>query len=235
MGVIAGPPGIGKSTLAKKAGALFLPTERGLDQIGADRLPLPKTYLEFKRSVQWFATEQDEYKTLAIDTIDGLEQLIWDEVCEEKQVSSIEQPDYGAGYVAAQTKWRKLLLKFQEMSEERFNILLLSHMHIKTFNDPAQPDPYDVYRIKLNDKSAAIIKERVDNIMFAAYDVTPVKDGEPGRKNKASARLLHSGNRILITRASTGYPEAKNRFDFPDEMPLDWDALEQGIKDFYGK
>lgn len=229
--VVAGGPGIGKSTFGANADSpIFIPTERGLDQIGCERFPMPATYLEFKRMVHAIDTEPHDYKTLVIDTIDGLEGLIWAEVCQEKKCNSIEEPGWGEGYTAAQTKWYTLLQKLVLMSE-RFNVLLLAHQQIKTFNDPAVTDPYDVYKIKLNEKSAAVIREKVDNILFAAYDVTLVKDNQGDDKGRA----LHSGKRILKTRATTGLPDAKNRYNLPDEIPLEWSALESGIQEFYQK
>jgi hypothetical protein len=191
---------------------------------------MPKTYLEFKHMVHAIDTGDHPYKTLVIDTIDGLEGLIWAEVCQEKHCTSIEEPGWGEGYTSAQTKWRALLNKLVIMSE-RFNILLLSHVHIKTFNDPAVSDPYDVYRIKLNDKSAAVLREAVDNILFASYDVSIVKDDKKDKKGRA----LHSGDRILKTRATTGLPDAKNRYNLADEIPLDWQALADGVAEFYAK
>lgn len=239
MSVVAGGPGIGKSTLGAHAdGSIFIPTERGLDQIGAERFPMPATYLEFKRFVHAIDTEPHDYKTLVIDTIDGLETLICAEVCEEKNCASIEEPGWGEGYTAAQTKWRSLLKKLVNMSE-RFNILLLSHVHIKTFNDPSMTDPYDVWRIKLQEKSGAAVKEACDNILFACHDQTMVKnkgkdkDGE--QKARGPIKVLHSGERILKTRASMGYPDCKNRYGLEEEIPLEWGALANGVREFYEK
>lgn len=246
MSVVAGGPGIGKSTLGAHAqNPIFIPTERGLDQIGPDRFPMPKTYLEFKRFIHSIDTEPHDYQTLVLDTIDGLEGLIWAEVCEEKNCTSIEEPGYGEGYVAAQSKWRTLFYGNKNgfgglvSMSERINVLLLSHVQIKTFNDPAETDPYDVWRIKLQDKSAAIIKEACDNILFSAYDTTMVKrakkdkDGE--QQTRGPVKVLHSGDRILKTVASTGYPEAKNRYHLANEIPLTWEALQHGVESFYAR
>ena len=218
--VIYGVPGVGKSTFGQGAdNPVFSPAERGADQLDVARFPMPKTYLEFKQQVHSVQSEPHDFKTYVVDTLDGVESLIWAEVCEEKKVKSIEELKWGEGYTAAKGKWRILLNKLVELSE-KMNVILLAHAHVKSMNDPSLPDPIDIWRIRLHEKSAEVLRECCDNILFACYDVT-----------FSEGRGLHSGNRILRTSAGTGY-EAKNRFSLPDPMPLQWSALEQGIKDF---
>lgn len=228
--VLYGGPGIGKTTWASHAPSpIFLPTERGVDQVGATRFPLPRTFEEFYKQLSALDTESHDYQTLVIDTADGLEALIWARVCAEKKVKSIEELKWGDGYTRAKMIWRGLLNQLVDMSE-RFNVIILAHAHVKTFNDPALPDPYEVWRIRLHDKSAEVLRECCDNILFACYDVELVKDNIKDKKGRG----LHSGERIIHTQAGTGY-EAKQRFDLPDPMPLEWSAFEKAINDFYAK
>lgn len=230
VSVLYGPPGIGKTTWASKAPSpIFIPCERGADQVGPERFPTPETFSEFRQMCGAIANQKHSYKTLVIDTADGLEPLIWAEVCEEKKVKSIEELKWGEGYTAAKGKWRTLLNSLVRLSE-KMNIIILCHSHIKTFNDPALPDPYDMHRLKLHDKSAEVLRDVCDNILFACHEVSLVKDAPKDSKGRG----LHSGNRIIRTSAGTGY-EAKNRFNLPEEIPLEWAELEEGVKSFYAK
>src|ERR1700756_350013 len=48
FGVLYGPPGVGKSTFASEAPSpIFIPCERGLDQITVSKFPTPTTLAEF--------------------------------------------------------------------------------------------------------------------------------------------------------------------------------------------
>jgi len=228
--VLYGPPGVGKTTWASKApNPIFIPTERGVDQVGATRFPMPETFGRFCSMVRAVANENHGYQTLVIDTADGLEALIWADVCENKKVTSIEELKWGDGYTAAKGKWRRLLNELVTLSE-RMNVVILAHAHIKIFNDPALPDPYDMWKIKMHDKSAEVLRECVDNILFACHEVTLAKDKPTDDKGKG----LHSGKRIIHTTAGTGY-EAKNRFELDDPIDLEWSALASGVREFYGK
>lgn len=229
--VVYGPPGIGKSTFGSQApNPIFIPTERGLDQIGATRFPQPETFEEFRNCCAAIGkTKTHQFKTLVIDTADGLEALIWAEVCQEARVTSLEKIPYGRGFVAAGTRWRALLGSLVKLSEH-INVLILCHSHIKSFDDPSLSDPYDMYRIKLHDKSAEILRDFCDSILFANYDITLQKD----HPNDPKGRGLHSGKRIIKTQANTGF-EAKNRYHLPEEIPLEWKSLEDGVEKFYAK
>ena len=228
--VIYGPPGIGKSTYA--AGApkpVFLPAERGLDQITVAKFPTPKSFKELWDQVLTLDTEEHEFETIVIDTLDAVEVLIWARVCAEGKVSSIEDygGGYGKGYVRAREIWTGLLNKLSEMNE-RFNILLLAHSHLKTITDPTLSAAYDQYKIKVHDKSADIIRQMVDLILLANLDVTVAKETPKARKGRG----IVSGDRLIWTQPATGI-EAKNRFNLDSPIEFSWEALQTGVNKFY--
>ena len=232
FGVIYGPPGIGKSTFGASAPKpIFLQTERGLDQITVPKLPIPRDFGQLWTQVDALDKEEHEFETICLDTIDATEVLIWQRVCAEGKVKSIEEfgGGYGKGYVRAREIWTGLLSKLSEMSE-RFNVLLLAHSHLKTVNDPMVSAAYDLHKIKVHDKSAEIIRQMVDLICFANLDVSVAKETQKARKGKA----VISGDRLLWTQPANGL-EAKNRYDLESPIEFSWQALEKGINDFYGR
>src|SRR5206468_4669463 len=102
-----GPPGVGKSTFGASAdNPIFIPTERGLDHITTPKFPTPKTFAEFYHQLVAVDTEEHSYKTIVIDTADALELLIWERVCAEGKVRSIE--DFGGGYGKGYTRAREI-------------------------------------------------------------------------------------------------------------------------------
>lgn len=232
LGVLYGPPAIGKSTFGSTApNPLFIPTERGLDQITVPKFGIPSTLAEYKQQILWAVEHQDEYETLVIDTADGLEVLIFDEVCRIGKVNSVE--DYGGGYgkgnVVAREIWTKILTRLVSISETR-TVLLLAHSHLKGISDPTLGATYDSFKMKIQDRSAEIIRQMVDLILFVQIDTTLTRENQKARKGRA----IVGEDRVVWTTPGTGY-EAKNRYNLPNPMEFTWAALEQGINDFYSK
>src|SRR5205823_12981156 len=93
--------------------------------------------------------------------------------------------------------------------------------------DPELPNAYDRYQLKINDKAAALVREAADAVLFARFETELVKVN--GSKPKARGE----GNRIMYTESRPGW-DAKNRFNLPFCMPLDWKTFGDAIKAFYG-
>lgn len=232
FGVIYGPPGIGKSTFGASAPEpIFLQVERGLDQITVPKLPIPRDFSALYTQIDALDKEDHGYQTIVLDTLDATEVLIWQRVCAEGKVKSIEDfgSGYGKGYVRAREIWTGLLGKLSDMSE-RFNVLLLAHSHLKAVNDPMLSAAYDLHKIKVHDKSAEIIRQMVDLIAFANLDVSVAKETQKARKGRG----VVSGDRLLWTQPTTGI-EAKNRYDLDSPIEFSWAALERGITEFYNR
>lgn len=230
-----GPPGVGKSSFgASTDSPIFIPTERGLDHITTDKFPTPKTFIEFYNQLVELDKEEHPYKTIVIDTADALELLIWERVCAEGKVKSMEEysapgnpaGSYGKGYARAREIWTGVLRQLTDMSE-RFNIILLAHSHIRSFQDPIL-GVYDSWEIKVHAKSAEIIKQMIDMLLFVQIETTIQKDTPKAKKGRG----IVGEDRIMRTAPGTGY-EAKNRYQLENPMEFSWAALMDGINSFY--
>jgi hypothetical protein len=230
-----GPPGIGKSTQAASwPKPLIIPVERGLDHITVDKYPTPATFGELWQQVEYFDANSEDHETFVIDTVDATDVLIQEWVIKEgkkngHEINSIEEygGGYGKGYQRAREIWTGLLKRLLLMSE-RFNILLLAHSQLKTINVPRLAPSFDQYRIKIQEKSADIIRQMVDMILFVDLDITIDKESPKARKGRG----IISGDRIMWTAPMTGI-EAKNRFELDNPMEFSWAALSEGIERFY--
>jgi hypothetical protein len=230
FGLLYGPAGVGKSTFGSTLPRpIFINCERGLDQITCDRFPAPKTLADYKRQILAIAEESHDYESVVIDTADGLDLLIQAEICRAGKVNSIEDFGYGRGWTLAREIWVKILDRLTEMSE-RWNVLLIAHAAVKTITDPQLGAPYDQWQLRLQDKSADIIKQSVDLLLFAQLARTIDKETPKARKGRA----ITSEDREMWTSPITGVV-AKNRFNLPNPMAFEWEALEKAITDFYGK
>jgi hypothetical protein len=145
-----GTEGIGKSTTAAEApNPIFIPTEDGLDQIDCASFPLAGKFADVESALQALLREQHDFETVVLDSADWLERLIWDVLCEQYGVSSIEKVDggYAKGYTHALTYWRKTLNDLNALRNERgMCVILLAHAKVEKFEDP-EHSAYDRYRL----------------------------------------------------------------------------------------
>jgi len=157
-----GTEGIGKSTTASQAPKpIFIPTEDGLDQIDCASFPLAQRFDEVVSAISALYSEEHDYQSVVIDSLDWLERLIWDDVCREYGVKSIEKADggYAKGYTHALTQWREVLNGLDALRNERgMAVILLAHAKVEKFEDP-ESVAYDRYSPRLHKHAAALVTE----------------------------------------------------------------------------
>ena len=223
--MVYGSEGVGKSTFGASApDPIFIQTEDGLGEIDCCKFPLAHNVVDVLDSLTALRDEDHNFRTVVVDSLDWLERLIFDEVCKEFGVRSIEKADggYGKGYVDALVHWRKVIALLDELRNKRgMMIILLAHAKIERFEDPENA-AYDRYSPRLHKHAASLISEWVDAVLFAAKRMRVSRDGE----NRAIAAPIGAdgGERILRTNGSPACI-AKNRYGLPNEIPLSWDAF----------
>ncbi|MBS0208860.1 MAG: ATP-binding protein [Planctomycetes bacterium] len=231
--LVYGTEGIGKSSLAARAPQpIFIQTEDGLGEIDCHRFPLAQSFADVQGALTELGNEPHDYQTVVIDSLDWLERLIWDAVCQDYGAKSIEKVDggYGKGYVYALTPWRQFIDQLSALHRQRsMAVILIAHAKVEKFDDP-ESSPYDRYSPRLHKHAAALLTEWCDAVLFAARKFrTQTEDAGFGRKRTiAHAIGKDGGERILRT---VGGPScvAKNRYNLDGELPLDWSALLTGI------
>lgn len=217
---VYGTHGVGKSTFAAESEKpIFVQTEDGLAGIEADRFPLATRYGDVLNALSELYTEQHEYRTVVIDSLDWLERLIWTDVCEKRGVENIEDIGYGKGYVFALTQWREILAGLDGLRNDRdMGVILIAHAQIEKFANP-ETDTYDRYSPRLHKQASALIQEWCDEVLFAAYRLhTKTTDEGFGRKR---VQGIGTGERIIRTTERPAHV-AKNRLGLPEELPLDY-------------
>ena len=224
--MVYGSEGVGKSTFAANAPkTVFIQTEDGLSEIDCSKLPLATSFDEVVRQLTAIRDEEHEFGTLALDSLDSLERLIWDRVCQDYGVKCIEKAGggYGKGYTHALTYWRQVVSLLGEIRAKRkMAIVLLAHAKVERFEDPEHP-AYDRYTPRLHKAACSLVCEWVDAVLFAAKRMRI--DSATGRAAPVGA---DGGERVL---RSNGSPAciAKNRFGLPSEFPLSWPAFMTGL------
>ena len=227
--MVYGQEGVGKSTLGASApDAIFIQTEDGLGEINCHKFPLAKSFDEVLAELTALRNEDHKYKTVVIDSADWLERLIWDRVCSDFGVRSIEKADggYGKGYVHAVGYWRTVVSMLDELRNKRgMIVIIIAHSKVDRFEDP-ENTAYDRYAPRLHKAATGLLCEWADAVMFATkrFRVNKENAGFAGERGIAAPIGSNGGERILRT---VGGPAciAKNRFGLPGEIPLSWDAF----------
>lgn len=223
--LLYGVDGVGKTTFgAQSTNPIFLGPEDGSSAFDVARFPSPKSWQELLGNLADLAREKHEFKTLVIDSIDWCEPLLHDAICAAHNVKSIELAagGYGKGYVEAVNHWIAFTKALTAIRAQRgMNIVLIGHSQVVRFSDPGTQSEYDRFELKLYKKSSAILREYVDSVLFANFEVHPKKDGQ-------KTRAYGDGTRVVYTERRPGF-DAKNRFGLPFVLPLSWDDFDRAV------
>lgn len=223
--LIYGPQKIGKSSFGSLSDKpVFIQVEDGLDNIDVDSFPLAHSFQEVMKNLQSLAEEEHDFKTVVIDSLDWLEPLVWEQVCQEHQVKSIEQvmKGYGKGYVEALNVWREYIAMINYLRDEKgMTVIQIAHAQIKKFENP-ETDIYDRYELKMHKSAGSLMMEHSDIILFANYYVG-VKKEEKSMSKEGRKRAVGTGERILYTEERPAFM-AGNRYSLPFEIPFTKDG-----------
>ena len=227
--LIHGVAGVGKTTFAAQANKpVFIQTEDGLGTLAATNFPLSRTFEDVLGAISALYTEEHDFKTVVIDSVDWLEPLIWGKACRDNGWASIEDAGYGKGYVAALNLWRQYFEGLNALRDDRgMTVVQIAHTDIKRFDSP-EHDPYDRYVVKLHARASALLQEHSDVVLFANYRISTVK-ADVGFNKKVN-RAMGSGERVIHTAERPAFL-AKNRYGLPETLPLDWPSFVEAMPD----
>ncbi len=226
--VIHGGPGVGKSTLASMAPKpIFIDLEGGLGELNAQAFT-PTTFDEVLESILVLYKDPHDYLTVVVDSLDWLENLIWNKICQENKVDDITKIPYMRGYAEALGLWRRFFMALTALrNEKNMIVMMICHSQIIKIEEPMHP-PYDSYGLKLHKKAAGLVEEFSDAIFFANLKVITTQEDGKGFNQKRT-RAMTTDERVIHTAPSPAYT-AKSRIPgLPPEIPLNWDSLAQAL------
>jgi hypothetical protein len=227
--LLYGVEGIGKSTFGSQSPKpVFIQTEDGLDEINCERFPLATTYEDVAAALGDLRSEKHDYETVVIDSLDWLERLVWDRLCTEYSVKSIEKVDggYSKGYTHALTYWREIIDQLNALRNGRgMVVLLIAHSKVERFEDP-ESSPYDRYSPRLHKHASALVSEWCDAVLFATRKMrTQSEDAGFNRKRTVAHAIGKDGGERILRCVGGPSCIAKNRYGIVEELPLSWTAF----------
>lgn len=222
--VLYGVDGVGKTTFAAHApNPVFIGAEDGTSELDVARFPAPESWLDVLDAIRALTLDAGGFKTLAVDTVDWAEPLLWKHFCKVNSIA--DKDEFRGGFNrwedAVLDHWRIFLAALEKLqSAQRMNVILLGHVERKAFKNPEGPD-YDRYILKLHQKSAALIREWAKGVYIAKYEAFGDRDEKTKR-----VRGVSTGERLLYTEWSAAF-DAKDRYGLPPSIKLDWTEFER--------
>ena len=215
--LLYGVDGVGKTSLAAEfPDPIYLATE-GERPPSDVEMATPGTITSLDDIFNVFEellTTEHEFKTVIIDSLDGLEPLVWRATCARLGLNSIEEAGFGKGYVEADTEWNDFLGAVSALSQRGICVVMLAHPEIIRFDSPIT-DPYSRYQPKLHKRANALVREKSDIVAFMNYRVS-IKEKEVARQTKV-AHAEGGKERQVHLNEGAGF-NAKNRFSMPDAI-----------------
>ena len=220
--VIYGPEGIGKSSFASQfPDPVFIDTEGSTDNMDVARLDKPTSWTMLVNEIAFIKANPTECKTLIVDTVDWAEQLAVAHVCSQHGKQGIEDFGWGKGYTYVQEEMGRFLNALSDLVDMGINVVLTAHAQIKKFEQPDEMGAYDRYELKLgqktSSKTAPLVKEWADMVLFANYK-TFIMTTDDGKKK------AQGGERVIYTNHRPAW-DAKNRHGLPDQLPFDFGSI----------
>lgn len=222
---MGGVEGIGKSSFganAPKPVFLMSRGETGLETLidsgqvnETPHSPEIMTWNGVMDFIDLLTTSEHDYKTLVIDTLNGLERL-----CHEHTCATMYGNDWGKkgfsnyqqGPDSALVFWREMLSKLDTLREVRkMAIIGLQHTKVKNFKNPDGPD-YDRYTADMHEKTWGLTLKWADIVLFANF-FTVIDDDGPRAKGTGGKK------RFIYTERTAAY-DAKNRHGLPGQIDM---------------
>jgi hypothetical protein len=227
--VLFGTEGIGKSTFASQAPSpVFVQVEDGLAEIDCAKFPLAKSFDEVTAALAALHADPHDFETVVIDSLDWMERLIWDALCRQYSVTSIEKVDggYARGYTHALGQWRQVLDLLNALRDDRgMAVICIAHSKVERVEDP-ESTAFDRHAPRLHKHACGLVCEWADAVLFAGRKIrVQSEDAGFNRKRGVAFGLGKEGGERVLRCIGGPACVSKNRYGLPEELPLSWAAF----------
>lgn len=219
--IVYGVEGIGKSTFVSQfPDPIFIDTEGSTKHLNVKRFDKPTSWEMLKEQVKYVINNKP-CKTLCIDTADWAERLCMEHVCKKANKNNIEDFGYGNGFTYMNEEFGRLLNLLDDVIAAGINVAITAHAQLIKFEQPDEAGAYDRYELKLGvrkteKRTAALLKEWADTVLFANYKTVVVSVDDKGKKHK-----VYGGERVMYTAHHPCW-DAKNRYGLPSECKFEY-------------
>lgn len=222
--VLYGVEGIGKSTFASQfPNPIFIDTEDSTLHMDVQRFDKPTSWTMLLQQVE-FVKQNKPCQTLVIDTMDWAEEICKRHLMAANGWSAIDSEGYGKKFVVLAKEMGTLLNLLSDVVDVGINVVVTAHAMLRKKEEPDEMGAYDRYELKLEKKTAPLVKEWADMVLFANYKTIVITD------SKTNSKKATGGQRMMFTTHRPAW-DAKNRMGLADELPFDYSQIAQVINE----
>lgn len=241
---IVGFPGVGKTSLAalfpnpifiqaENAASVFETWSDETKPMLFPELPAAKMAQNVKPSdillaqLRELVTEEHEFKTVVIDAVTTLNTLFENELIEfDPNANNIGEAagGFGKGYLAVAALHSKVRNACEHLRRKGIAVIFLAHSGIAKVKNRPDVEAYSTWSLDLHEASRKIYVATSDAVLYLKSKEF-VMGGEKDKKGnvKSFGKVTSTGERVLIaaSEGTIGYVDAKNRYDFPEEIEVE--------------
>lgn len=224
--------GLGKTSLLTHAPKpVFIQSrgETGLETLIEARqvtetphFPAAESWEEAREQIRFLIDEEHGFRTLVIDTINGLERLMHEFICNRDFGGDWGEKGfagYQRGYKVSLAEWRLFLNELDRVrTNKKMTVFLLAHTKVKGFKNPAGPD-YDRYQPDMHEDTWSLTLKWLDAVFFGNFETTVQVPGRAGSDMTKKGKGQGGSIRMLYTQRTAAY-DAKNRLGLPEEIEM---------------
>jgi len=240
---IIGFPGSGKTTLAglfnkpifiqaEKSSTVFENTPIEQQPVFMPMIPSPdkaravSSRAIVREQLLELATVEHDFKTVIIDSITSLNDLYEKEVVAFDAAGADSNGNaaggYHKGYDVVAGYHADLIRMSAHLTKKGIAVVFIAHVGVaKIKSSPDEAAEYTVWSVGMHEKSRSLYIKHSDAVLYlkSRQFVSGQESDKKGKTIKAG-RAFVSGERYLIasSEGTTGFVDAKNRYDMPQEL-----------------
>lgn len=222
--IIYSEPKAGKTTLiASIPNIVVVPLEEGQGTLDYARTPQPTDYGMLIDTLRELANEEHPYKAVGIDGLTGVEELIWDKVCDESMSGDWEKfHAYGRGPRQASALWVDVCREMDAVRRKGISIWCAAHSKLEVVDD-VSAGTYSRMSPALDKHALGVVTKWSD--LIGHIEIERFAQDKGAKDAQRKTRTTRStGVRKLIVQ-DTGSHMAGNRYglaspiEIPEENP----------------
>lgn len=242
---IVGFPGVGKSSLAALfPKAIFVQAENAASvfEVWSEKnkptlFPeIPAANLKHKQKpseilltqLRELATAEHPFETVVIDAVTTLNTLFENEVIEfdSNGATNIGEAagGFGKGYLAVAALHSKVRNACEHLRRKGMVVIFLAHSGIAKVKNRPDVEAYSTWSLDMHEASRKIYVATSDAVLYLkSKEFVMGSDKDKKGNIKSYGKVTSTGERVLIaaSEGTIGYVDAKNRYNFPEELEVE--------------